>query len=259
MIHDLAHVRRLEAVSFRSFPATKTRYDGTWAIRLTAGHPAKRLNSVNPLDPADRANLETRVRQAEHRFESFGRPFIFRLTPLAPPSLPEYLEDSGWFSIEESIVMLAHLGDIDLSDAVDQLPLQDAGLWVDAFIAMSGAERTLKPGLVEIISSTEPVTGLFLHAVNEDEPASAVRCVLDRDIAGIFDLVSSPDFRRCGNARLIVASALAWAKRNGASQAWLQVVAANQPAIALYESFGFSEMYRYRYWVPSNCPVNGAG
>ena len=51
-VTDLALVRRLEAVGFRAWPAASVHYDGSWAVRLTAGHPSKRLNSVNPLDPA---------------------------------------------------------------------------------------------------------------------------------------------------------------------------------------------------------------
>jgi len=78
---DLTQVRRLEAVSFRSFPSTSTHYDGTWAIRLTAGHPAKRLNSVNPLDPSDHSYIDARLELAKRRFDSFGRPLVFRFLP----------------------------------------------------------------------------------------------------------------------------------------------------------------------------------
>ena len=86
----LAWIRQLEAIAFRSFPSTSTFYDGTWAIRLTAGHPAKRLNSVNPLDPSDTGELAVRMAKAQRRFDSFGRPLMFRLSPLAPPALTRY-------------------------------------------------------------------------------------------------------------------------------------------------------------------------
>ncbi|RWF09009.1 MAG: GNAT family N-acetyltransferase, partial [Mesorhizobium sp.] len=39
----LAIVRRYEAAGFRAWPAAAVHYDGTWVVRLTAGHPAKRL------------------------------------------------------------------------------------------------------------------------------------------------------------------------------------------------------------------------
>ena len=38
-----------------------------------------------------------------------------------------------------------------------------------------------------------------------------------------------------------------WAREQGAMRAYLQVVAANEPAIALYRGFGFREAYRYDY------------
>ncbi len=160
---DLAHVRRIEAVGFRSFPATTTHYDGTWAIRLTAGHPSKRLNSVTPLDPSDVTDLERRVELARRRFEAMGRPLVFRLTPLSPPVLREMLTGEDWSSFDETIVMAAPLDRAALSHAVDQVPLQDVGRWVDAWLALSGADPARKPGMVEVISADQgrigPVPG----------------------------------------------------------------------------------------------------
>lgn len=57
----LAQIRQIEAVGFRAWPAASVHYDGSWAIRMTACHPSKRLNSVNPLDPGDTDNMEQRV------------------------------------------------------------------------------------------------------------------------------------------------------------------------------------------------------
>lgn len=251
MQSNLAQIRLLEAVSFRSFPATKTRYDGTWAIRLTAGLPAKRLNSVNPLDPNDSLDLEGRINLAERRFESFGRPLVFRLTPLAPKGLAHLFSQLGWQEFDESIVMQLDLTRYDLEGICDQLPIQDVGRWVTSFLALSGDKPELKPGLVEVISATEPETGLFVSASKgDDDFAGLVRCVSDRRWAGVFDLVTSKEHLRQGHARSILKTALLWAKRNGAQNAWLQVVAANEPANNLYKSLGFEEVYRYRYWKP---------
>ena len=255
---DPSQIRMLEAVSFRSFPATTTQYDGTWAIRLTAGHPAKRLNSVNPLDPHDRLDLDNRIELASRRFTTFGRPLIFRLTPLAPIELRENLVNRGWDTFEESIVMRLELQSIDLDGARDQLPLQDLGRWVDDFIELSGDRKELKPGLAEIINATEPTTGLFLQTDKEEtRTASMVRCVCDRSMAGVFDVVSSPTLRNKGHARNVMLSALLWARRNRARYAWLQVLADNQPANELYRSMGFKEIYRYRYWSPRQSDVLG--
>lgn len=255
-----APIRLLEAVSFRSFPATTTVYDGTWAIRLTAGHPAKRLNSVNPLDPNDHKDLMSRIRLAEQRFASFGRPLVFRLTPLAPAELEPIFLDEGWSRFEESIVMQADLASVDIADALDQVPLKDVGRWVDEFIRLSGEPRELKPGLAEVIGATEPETGLFLTQAGNSkqgggqqdtaQTASLVRCVCDRSWAGVFDLVTDSSRRHRGHGRSVMKSAMLWARRKGARKAWLQVVAENHAANALYTSLGFSEVYRYCYWKP---------
>lgn len=243
---DLTQVRRLEAVSFRSFPSTSTHYDGTWAIRLTAGHPAKRLNSVNPLDPSDHSYIDARLELAKRRFDSFGRPLVFRQSPLAPPELETILDDRGWERFDESIVMTLDLSSVSLEDMIDHVPMKDVGYWVDSFLHLSEEEIEKKPGLFEVISSIQPNCGLFVKNAN-DQHVAAVRCVHENDLAGIFDLVTGNAFLRQGHAKVLLGSALKWAKQSGAKHAWLQVVAKNIAAKSLYEEFGFQELYRYNY------------
>lgn len=244
---DFATVRRIEAVSFRSFPANTTYYDGTWAIRLTAGHPARRLNSVTPLDPSDNAGLPRRLELARRRFDGFGRPLVFRMSPLAPPELQDLLDEQGWSREDETLVMAAPLDAQTLASAVDQVPLKDMGRWVDSWLALSGLEAERKPGMVEVLQSIKAETGLFLTETQSGDPQSAVRCVRDADLAGIFELVCTAGLRGQGHGRSILASALKWAISRGALAAWLQVGAGNAAAIGLYRSLGFAELYRYEY------------
>jgi ribosomal protein S18 acetylase RimI-like enzyme len=72
--------------------------------------------------------------------------------------------------------------------------------------------------------------------------------VHDNDLAGIMSLAVADGQRRRGTGFELVASALRWARMRGARTAWLQVAADNQPALALYRKFGFTEAYRYHYW-----------
>ena len=51
--------------------------------------------------------------------------------------------------------------------------------------------------------------------------------------------------------RRLVQSALKWARQRGARFAWLQVEADNAPALGLYRSLGFDEIYRYHYRQPA--------
>ena len=63
-------------------------------------------------------------------------------------------------------------------------------------------------------------------------------------------VVTDPEQRRRGLSRAVLCHLLARGQEAGATGACLQVVASNEPAIALYESLGFScELYRYHYRV----------
>ena len=247
MVTGLPEVRRLEAVSFRSWPATSTTFDGTWAIRLTAGHPSKRLNSVNPLDPGDQSDLQRRIARAARQFSSFGRPLVFRQSPLAPPKLDMLFDASGWRRFDETRVMLLHLNQANLSGAVNQVPLKDVGRWIDQCVVMGGMEASSKPGLSELIGMVRGEVGLFLSEDENANPLAAAMAVRFGNLVGLFEVVSNPARRQQGLGRKMVRNALLWRRERGAHQAWLQVVAANQAANALYESEGFAEIYRYAY------------
>lgn len=246
---QLAAVRRFEAAGFRAWPAAAVHYDGTWVIRLTAGHPAKRLNSVNPLDPGDVADIPERVARAARRFYSYGRPLTFRVSPLSGPELSDWFDAEGWARFDESLVMRLPLAQAPVDEAIDQIPLKDIGRFVSAALNVQGADPSLRAGLSEIIGAIQPETGLFAME-RGDEPLATMICVHDSDLVGLFEVATHAAQRRQGHGRKLLLSALKWARLRGARQAWLQVEAANEPAVALYRSFGFTEVYHYHYRRP---------
>ena len=247
---DLPTVRRFEAAGFRAWPAAAVHYDGTWAVRLTAGHPARRLNSINPLDPGDDGNLKERIARAARRFAAYGRPLTFRVSPLTGPAVLAHLDQRGWSSFGESLVMRAKLDDAMVRDAIDQIPLKDVGRFISAAIAIHSLDPALRPGLSEVISAIEPPTGLFVHERGGSSVSTAV-CVHDSDLAGLFEVATDAAQRGQGYGRRTLLSALKWAHARGARQAWLQVEAANVSAVGLYRSMGFGEIYRYHYRQPA--------
>ncbi|MER8509490.1 GNAT family N-acetyltransferase [Mesorhizobium sp. M0199] len=245
----LAIVRRYEAAGFRAWPAAAVHYDGTWVVRLTAGHPAKRLNSVNPLDPGDIQHIAERIGRASRRFDAYGRPLTFRISPLSGPDLSKYLDSEGWSTFAESLVMRLALADAMLDDAMDQIPLKDISRFIGAALKVSGSDVSLRPGLSEIIGAIQPEAGLFALE-NGSEPLATLICVHDGDLAGLFEIATDRSVRNQGHGRHLIRSALKWARLRGAREAWLQVEADNAPALALYRSLGFDEVYRYHYRRP---------
>ncbi len=245
----LAMVRRYEAAGFRAWPAAAVHYDGTWLVRLTAGHPAKRLNSVNPLDPGDTDQVAVRIVRASRRFDAYGRPLTFRMSPLSGQVLSKHLDEAGWNRFDESLVMRLPLAEAELGEAMDQIPLKDISRFIGALLKTRGSDASLRPGLSEVIGAIQPEAGLFALE-DGSEPLATLICVHDGDLAGLFEVATEKSVRNKGHGRNLILSALKWARLRGAREAWLQVEAGNAPALALYRSLGFEEVYRYHYRRP---------
>jgi GNAT superfamily N-acetyltransferase len=71
--------------------------------------------------------------------------------------------------------------------------------------------------------------------------------VLHGGLLGLFDLVTGTAYRGRGFGGELLQRALAWGRRAGADEAYLQVVETNLGAMRLYERAGFETVYRYHY------------
>lgn len=242
----LPAVRRLEAAGFRAWPAAKVTFDGSWQLRLTPGHPSKRLNSLVPLDPADARDMQGRVAEALALFDLAGVKAAIRQSPLCPPGLLEILARDGWVAGSETVVMAADLDKTDIPAGMDHLPTHDIQRFSEACVRIDSRETTASV-LGDIIASIEPTAGLFLMEGAEGPRAVGI-CVQDNDLAGLQQVVVEPSLRRQGIGLELVTAALRWAKLRGAHYAWLQVTSDNRPARSLYEQLGFKAIYQYAYW-----------
>ncbi len=243
---ELTTVRRFVAAGFRAWPAGSVYYDGAWSIRLTAGHPGRRLNSICPLDPGDISSIEPRLERAAERFAEAGRPLTMRITPLTAKAVCDHLDARGWSRFGDSAVMRLSLADTAVDEAMDQIPLKDISRFASAVIDVREYSPALQAGLEGVIGAIEPEAGLFVLEEGGEILATAI-CIHDGDLAGLFEVATSRSERGKGYGRRIVLSALKWARLRGAHTAWLQVEADNAPALNLYESIGFQELFRYHY------------
>lgn len=82
--------------------------------------------------------------------------------------------------------------------------------------------------------------GIFLVAEQDGEVQGYVGCQTVLDEGYITNVAVSPDFRRRGAARLLIAELIARAKERGLAFVTLEVRESNAPAIALYTGAGFA-------------------
>ncbi|WP_267234750.1 GNAT family N-acetyltransferase [Phyllobacterium sp. 0TCS1.6C] len=243
---ELSQIRQFEAAGFRAWPAAHVHYDGSWAVRTTPNHPAKRLNSINPLDPSDIGNMESRIAADVERMRQQGVKPMFRLSPLAPPQLAAHLAASGWERFDDSLVMAFDLADTLPAGSGVGVTSNDVDGFVDAYLVLQPGNDGLRRGLTGTIDAIQPEKAL-LTIVDDGRVVAAGICVRDGALAGLFNIISAPDVRRRGVGTRLVRAALDWAAQRGARKAWLQVELSNGAAIALYHRFGFQDIYRYHY------------
>ncbi len=100
-------------------------------------------------------------------------------------------------------------------------------------------------------------TWLVVHAgdaVHPHEPCGTIQGITSSDTLGSIQNVGVvPRFRRRGLARALVLKSLAGFQEWGLPQAFLEVTAANEPAVKLYHDLGF-QVARTLFKVVENAP-----
>ena len=236
----------LERLAFRGWPALESRDIAGWHLRFSGGY-TKRANSINALGrdaQVDPVTLDT----IEAVYRGRGLTPIWRLTPLAPPSVAGLLRVRGYRQIEHSLVQRCALGRF-IADPAVAVHAQPSSLWIDAFCRYSPVAPAHRDMMQRMPRAIAPPVGFALVEQSSRPLALAIGAV-EGDHMGLFDVLVTPEARRQGWARRVTESLYAWAQAQGARFAYLQVVATNAAALPLYEAQGFRTVYGYEYWVP---------
>lgn len=250
-----ASVRRLEEAGLNAWPALRVALVDGWLLRFADGF-TKRANSVNPLYgpiDGDAAGLDPRIEAAERLYGEAGRRTIFRLTPLAPEALDGRLDQRGYRRIDETVVQTANLAALE--------PATDPGFaraaspleWVEPASALQQEPEATRPILQAMLERIVP-RACFGLLLRDGVPAACGLAVAEGKLVGLFEIAVNPALRRAGLGLAMTRSLLAWGKARGADTAYLQVVARNEPARALYAGLGFRESHRYWYRVQERPP-----
>jgi ribosomal protein S18 acetylase RimI-like enzyme len=249
-----ADVATLEHLAFNAWPALRVVVQGNWLLRFADGY-TKRANSVNALGlergvPAEK--LERRVIAAEALYMRHGIASTFKLSPLMDPGLDAVLAARGYTHLDDTLMMVADLtqgpGAVVMPPGVD-VDVERGAVWSRIYSGFNNVPASRQSIHDRMLDSLVPVGG-FALASDDGAPVAAGLGVLEGEHVGLFDIVADPARRRAGHGRRVVEGIMAWGRALGANKAYLMVVAANAPAIALYERLGYREAYRSHYRIP---------
>lgn len=241
-------IRLLEEITLNAWPALQTVYDDGWVLRFSQGY-TRRANSVNPLYfPTEK--LDEKIRRCESWYRARKQDTVFKMTPLAlPKELDGVLARQGYKEEAVTSVQTASLEIIDTPPKeIITLAHSLSEDWVALFCRLRGLNLRYLDTMRQMISSISP-THCFAVLYRDNQPAALGFAVIEKGYVGLYDITTDENMRNRGIGRQLVLYLLQWGKAQGATNAYLQVMTDNAPALHLYESLGFSEVYQYWYRV----------
>ncbi len=256
-LRDLAW-RAEEAGLHAAASPRETEVDG-WLIRLSPGK-ARRSRCVNALGTTGQLPLDELLVRCRRSFEQAGLPVLFRITPFSQPeSLDTWLDERGWKAFDPTDVkVLPSLEALTLATSAPGATSSPVGaapqlraLSPDDYAALVGVQRGSSAdeirGHAERLKSAPVRHQAFCLQRADGEALAYGQIAIDGDLVGLFDIVTVDQHRGQGHGRHLCTALLIEARRQGATQAYLQVAVDNAPAQALYAGLGFVPAYRYHY------------
>lgn len=238
--------RDLEAVAGRSWPAAEEAWLGGWWLRAADGFTA-RANSVRVLgDPG--VPLDDALGFATEWYAERSLPL--KLRTVMGSSVDRELGRRGWATQWETSMRTATIASLrrrltGVPASAVQLTTHPPAAWLRRY-----REGALPPIAVSVLSGG-PSVGFATIEGAAGGPAIAIgRVSVEPPWAGLAAIEVSPDARRQGYGRAVLAALVRWATERGAIRCWLEVLVDNGPAITMYDALGFTEHYRYRYRTP---------
>ncbi len=237
----------LEQIAWTGWPGLEQEHLGDWVLRAAGGFTG-RANSALPLgDPG--LPLDGAIAHVIDFYVARGlRPRFQVPTPYARP-VDDRLAALGWEVFDPVHVMAADVERV-LTGTPPKLDLPavvvaeqpDAG-WLGAYHYRGGG---LPDRAWSVI--TAGVGAAFASVRDEADAVLAIaRVAVNAGWAGITAVEVDASVRRRGLGTHVMREAVAWAGRQGARHAYLQVASDNQPALGLYGRMGFVTHHHYHY------------
>ena len=239
-----------EELSMNAHPAIKTHiYDG-WILRFANGY-TNRANSVNMIYPSS-INYSTKIKFCEKIYTSHDLATVFKLTPLSVDALDMLLEEKGYRKITPTNLMVASITARNICKSKTVITDIIDAKWQENYFMLNGITDNLKIETDKIIQANIQTKTLCASIIENETTIASGFCVIEREYAGLFDIIVDTNYRGKGLGFDICASLLNSAVKEGAKFAYLQVVADNAPATQLYSKLGFTNCYQYWYRVKGN-------
>lgn len=236
----------LDRLADRGWPALERAELDGWVLRASFG-VTNRANSVLAVGMPRNRDLAGAITSVEQWYAERSLPTVFQLSPAAPAALGPALAARGYREHSETdILVTARLPlPSTLSLPGMEVATTPSDAWLDTWWSVDGrggaAERAIAAGIL----AGSPA--LYASVGDPEAPDAVARLALVDSWGGLYAVATRPEARRRGLARALVPALAAAAGQHGVQRLWLQVLADNAPAQALYAGLGFRRASGYRY------------
>lgn len=237
--------RLIEERALRAWPPEETHELEGWRFHASGGF-SRRANSAAPSSSTDM--VEEAIDGASRWYGERGLPLVVRITP-GSVAVDSELDRLGFTKEGVTDVMTALAaasGSSAGSDTEVVIDREPGVEWLTHQADLQGVPDAQRASWSGIIRRIEP-RAAFALVRDGGDIAGAGLAVCDRGWVGLFEINVAAESRRRGHGRALSRALMAWGAAMGAESAYLQVVADNLPARALYRSLGFEPAYRYWY------------
>lgn len=244
--NSLELVARLEEAALNGLPALQTEFYDGWIVRMAEGY-SRRANCVVPLYEST-TPLQEKLIHCEAAYARASLPCLFKIFPACQPkNLDETLAQLQYARDADTLVQTKRLEASPVSSSAISLYEGATDEWLETWSRLSG--RNQHADILRTLLNAISTPSAYVIARTDGKSVGCARAVVSGSILGLFDLMVDPNHRGQGFGRGLLEARLKWGFEQGARLAYLQVMANNEPALALQRKYGFSESYRYWYRV----------
>lgn len=247
-----AEIVLYEELQANAFPALQTvQYDG-WAVRFGGGF-TYRVNCANPMYP-EQLPVEEKLAYVEGLYRCSDLSLsIFKLhqgmEPLRIEKCEKILAEGGYARLRDGNIFICDLGafqkEPNTEVVVSDVMTDD---WLDGFLTMNGTGDKQRQAAAQMLKNIHyPIAAAAIY-----ENGKMIACglgVMERGHVGLYDIFVDANCRRRGLGGDICTAIMNTGKAGGCDTAYLQVLADNYGARALYRQLGYEESYGYWFRV----------